>query len=92
MMILREFKGYTLKSIMDTPFCHVIKLFQLAEKADALDSLSTYTGKAASYDRNILNALVEIRNSKIIKDKELYKKIATPMAKREAEKYGKSVN
>lgn len=90
MLILHKFNGYTIKTIMDTPFCHVIRLFQLAERVDAIDSLTAYTGKAAGYDKTILASLIEVKNSKIVRDKELYKSIVTEEAKRQVEKYGKS--
>lgn len=89
MNIMRVFKGYTLKSLLDTPFCHVIKLFQLAEKADALDSLTAYTGRAAGYDKSVLDGLVDVQKSKIREDKDLLKSVVTEEAKREAERQAK---
>lgn len=89
MNIMRVFKGYTLKSLLDTPFCHVIKLFQLAEKADALDSLTAYTGRAAGYDKSVLDELVDVQKSKIREDKDLLKSVVTEEAKREAERQAK---
>lgn len=89
MNIMRVFKGYTLKTLLDTPFCHVIKLFQLAEKADALDSLTAYTGRAASYDKSVLDGLVDVQKSKIREDKDLLKSVVTEEAKREAERQAK---
>lgn len=89
MNIMRVFKGYTLKTLLDTPFCHVIKLFQLAEKADALDSLTAYTGRAAGYDKSVLDGLVDVQKSKIREDKDLLKSVVTEEAKREAERQAK---
>lgn len=86
---MRVFKGYTLKTLLDTPFCHVIKLFQLAEKADALDSLTAYTGRAAGYDKSVLDGLVDVQKSKIREDKDLLKSVVTEEAKREAERQAK---
>lgn len=89
MNIMRVFKGYTLKTLLDTPFCHVIRLFQLAEKADALDSLTAYTGRAAGYDKSVLDGLVDVQKSKIREDKDLLKSVVTEEAKREAERQAK---
>lgn len=89
MNIMRVFKGYTLKTLLDTPFCHVIKLFQLAEKADALDSLTAYIGRAAGYDKSVLDGLVDVQKSKIREDKDLLKSVVTEEAKREAERQAK---
>ena len=89
MNIMRVFKGYPLKALLDTPFCHVIRLFQLSEKADALDSLTAYTGRAAGYDKSVLDGLVDVQKSKIREDKDLLKSVVTEEAKREAERQAK---
>lgn len=86
MTIMRMFKGYTLKSLLDTPFCHVMKLFSMAEKADALDSLTAYTGRVAGYDKSLLESLIAVQRSKTLTDKELTKSVVTEEAKREAER------
>lgn len=72
---------------METPFCHLIKLFELAEKADALDSLAFFTGRSAGYDKNIAEPLLEIKRGRIVKDKSAYKSIVTEEAKRQADRY-----
>ena len=85
--VLRAFGGYTLDKIMGMPFYHLIKLFELAEKSDALDCLAFYQGRAASYDKNVAEPLLDIKRGRIVKDKSQYKSIVTEEAKRQADRY-----
>lgn len=85
--VMRAFGGYTIDKIMGMPFYHLVKLFELAEKADALDSLSFFTGRSAGYDKNVAEPLIEVKRGRTVKDKSKYNSIVTEEAKRQADRY-----
>ena len=85
-VVLHSFGGYTLKTIMDVPFCHFVKLFSLAEKVQKIDAIVHLNGRAALQSKDIMNDLKATEQSKY-KHKKAYKSIATDEAKREAELY-----
>lgn len=69
---------------MDLPFCHVMWLFNLAEKADQFDALTIFHANHVQYDEQALSRLQALERSKF-KSKTAFKTVVTEEAKQRAE-------
>lgn len=74
---------------MSLPFCHVMLLFNMAEKADQFDALTIFHANHVQYDEQALSRLQTLERSKF-KSKTVFKKMVTEEAKQRAEQRMKS--
>lgn len=76
--IMREFSAYTIKVLMDTPVAHVLKLYDLAERAASLYRYDVLIGSAALHDQSMAKGLQQVAQSNTVADpdkmRELYSK------------------
>ena len=84
MAVLRAFGGYTISTILAMPFCHFIKLFSLAEKAEALDALAVTNGRAASHDDSVLQDFMQVKYGRMVRDKRGFRAMVEAQKKRNA--------
>lgn len=68
-VVMREFSGYTLPMILDTPYCHFTKLYAMAEKAERLEAFAILNGTAAIHDKNLIDELNHEREALFVHPK-----------------------
>ena len=69
MLILKQFAGYTISTLLDTPYCHVLKLFEMAEMAEEIDAYTILYGNAGLHDRKVGSKLSETQSARIVQPK-----------------------
>ena len=67
--VMRCFAGYTLPVILDTPYCHFLKLYSMAEKAENLEAYTVLQGTAALHDKKLIDELGYVKDSKYVHPK-----------------------
>lgn len=73
-MVMRYFSGYTIDKILNMPYCHFIKLYSMAEKADSLSAYTILEGNAALHDKKLSEALGYVVQSKFVQPKIVFPK------------------
>ena len=66
---MRQFAGYTINVIMDMPYCHFLALYDMAEKAEALEAFTILQGTSAINDKKAIDALNYVYQSKFVQPK-----------------------
>lgn len=80
------FPCYNLSTIQDVPYCHFLLLFDMAERIDALNSLTILTAEDAKYSKDTLASLQQVERSKF-KSKDVFNRIVTEEAKKQVEMF-----
>ena len=90
LVILRHFGGYTIESLMSTPFCHFTKLFELAEMAENFAARTVLIGTNAG-GTSTADDLYSIDRMRFSTKKQ-YKDTVTQELKDRAAQYARNVN
>ena len=82
MLILTYFGAYDMDRLMSTPFCHVMYLYGLAQKAKTMTRLDATVGRAALNDQSLIEKLQMVESEAIINDKDAVKRVYSEESKR----------
>lgn len=75
--ILRTFAGYTVNILLDLPFCHVLQLYHMAEKATSMLRYDILIGGASLHDDNLAKSLQRIAKTATIPDREKMRELTS---------------
>jgi hypothetical protein len=84
MLILTYFGAYDMDKLMSTPFCHVMYLYDLAQKAKTLTRLDGTVSAAALHDQTLIERLQTVETEAIIDDKDAMRQVFSEENKRAA--------
>jgi len=71
------FSGYTLHALLDLPFCHVLEIYHMAEKATSMLRYDILIGEAALHDDKVARGLQLVARSATIPDREKMKELTS---------------
>lgn len=90
--IMSAFGAYDLQKIMNTPYCHVLKLYELACRANDLQKLNITIGNAAMHDKEVLAGVVNVGNTATSPDQEQVKRVLSPESKADADRIAQAIS
>lgn len=69
MLILKQFASYTLDDLLEQPYYYILKLFNMAEKAEALNAHTVLYGNAGLHDSKVSENISSVYNMKFVQPK-----------------------
>lgn len=88
MMVLRGFPGYTLSTIMEIPYSHFKILHEMTYSMDRLDTLTHLNAIAAPHDKNILQSITSVQDSRFM-SRDVFNTVVTEQAKNNVNRFVK---
>ena len=82
---MRQFPAYTYECLLETAYCHVLKLFNIAKKAEALFRLDPLVGALALNEEQTATALLSLENQATAPDAGIKERVMTPENKLRAQ-------
>jgi hypothetical protein len=74
---MRVFSAYTMNLLMELPFCHVLALYHMAEKAVSLFRFDVLIGNASLHDEQMAKGLQRVAKTATIPDREKFKELTS---------------
>lgn len=82
---MRQFPAYTYEQLLETAYCRVVKLFNMAKKAEALFRLDLLVGAVALNEEKTATALLALENQATAPDESIKERVMTPENKLRAQ-------
>lgn len=73
--IMRVFPAYTVQGMLETPIAHVMKLYDMAERAIQLERYDIMIGNLARHDQGLANSLQKVAQAYTITDQNRLKEL-----------------
>jgi hypothetical protein len=74
---MRVFSAYTMNLLLELPFCHVLALYHMAEKAVSLFRFDILIGNASLHDEQMAKGLQRVAKTATIADRQKMKELTS---------------
>ena len=74
---MRVFSAYTMNLLLELPFCHVLALYHMAEKAVSLFRFDILIGNASLHDEQMAKGLQRVAKTATIADRQKMRELTS---------------